>query len=107
MSRVALVVKYMNYYGFAIFYSAYNNYSAIEYASIVALRAKYEFSKVIIIIKIKRMINSNITAMREPHARTATPTATARLGLASDRAYRRFGPKLRCDARFSRRIWRL
>ena len=52
MSRVALVVKYMNYYGCAIFYSAYNNYSAIEYASIVALRAKYEFSKVIIILKI-------------------------------------------------------
>jgi len=25
--------------------------------------------------------------------------------LASDRAYRRFGPKLRRDARFSRRIW--
>jgi len=27
--------------------------------------------------------------------------------LASDRAYRRFGPKLRRDARFSRRIWHL
>ena len=52
MSRVVLVVKYLNYYGCAIFYSAYNNYSAIEYATIVALRAKYEFSKVIIILKI-------------------------------------------------------
>ena len=62
---------------------------------------QYEFSKVIIILKIKRMINSNITAMREPHARTATPTATARLGLASDRAYRRFGPKLLRRAVFS------
>ena len=52
MRRVVLVDKYMNCYGCANFYSAYNNYSAIEYASIVALRAKYEFSKVIIILKI-------------------------------------------------------